>query len=139
MVPEPLREGVAGLFAHWHETLTEIDGMAALIRDLKYHGYRCYLLSNTSLRVETYWQDFEVLRLLEGRFISARARLMKPDPAIYKAMCGAFGLKAEESVFIDDRPENIRGAEQAGMRGIHFPTYDVGALRENLKKEGVLV
>lgn len=139
MVPEPLREGVAGMFAHWHETLVEIEGMAALIRDLKARGYRCYLLSNTSLRVETYWQDFEALRLLEERFISARVRLMKPDPAIYEAMCRTFGIAAEESVFIDDRPENVRGAEQVGMRGIWFPAYDVEALRKNLEAEGVLV
>ena len=138
-VPDSLREGVAEMFAHWHETLTEIDGMADLIRELKKAGYRCFLLSNTSLRVESYWKDFEVLRLQEGRIISARCRWMKPDPAIYKCLCDTYGLLAEECVFIDDRIRNVQGAERIGMRGIHFPTYDADALRKNLKKEGVLV
>jgi len=139
LLPESLREGMEAIFAHWHETLTPIDGMAELVRDLKDNGYRCYLLSNTSVRVDSYADRYESMRLLDGRFVSAHYKLMKPDVVIYQTMCRVFSLTPAECVFIDDRRDNVEGAILAGMRGVQFPTYDAAALREALRREGVRV
>lgn len=45
---------------------------------------------------------------------------MKPDPEIYEYLCDEYWLEPEESVFIDDRPVNIKGAETCGIHGIVF-------------------
>jgi putative hydrolase of the HAD superfamily len=43
-----------------------------------------------------------------------------------------YGLKAEECVFIDDRPENIEAAKALGMEGIVFENYEQAS--EELEK-----
>ena len=77
--------------------------------------------------------------MLDGRFVSAHYKLMKPDVVIYQTMCRVFSLTPAECVFIDDRRDNVEGAILAGMRGVQFPTYDAAALREALRREGVRV
>lgn len=49
---------------------------------------------------------------------------MKPDPEIYEYLCDEYWLEPEESVFIDDRPVNIKGAETCGIHGIVFRSYE---------------
>ena len=137
LTPEHLRDALCTCFATWHTTLTPIEGMAELIAELKQKGYGCYLLSNTSVRFDTYWQEFEALRLLDGRFASAHYKLMKPDVEIYRKMCEVFSLRPEECLFVDDRQENLQGAIRAGMRGVWFDTYDAAALRQKMRAEGI--
>lgn len=135
--PEHLKDALRDCFAEWHTTLTPIEGMAALIAELKQKGYGCYLLSNTSVRFDVYWESFESLRLLDGRFASAHYKLMKPDVAIYQKMCEVFALRPEECLFVDDRQRNVEGARKAGMRGILFETYDALILRSRMRAEGI--
>ena len=45
-------------------------------------------------------------------------------------------MKPNECLFIDDKPENIAGAERAGLHGVVFTNTD--QLREALKNEGIL-
>lgn len=135
--PQHLREALRDCFVSWHTTLTPIEGMAELIAELKQKGYGCYLLSNTSVRFDTYWKDFEALRSLDGRFISAHYKQMKPDVAIYQKMCEVFSLRPWECLFVDDRRENVEGAIKAGMRSVWFETYDVVALRQKMRAEGI--
>jgi HAD superfamily hydrolase (TIGR01509 family) len=52
--------------------------------------------------------------------ISAEARVAKPMPGIYQQALNALGVKAEESIFVDDFIENIHAASALGMKAIHF-------------------
>ena len=45
-------------------------------------------------------------------------------PAMYEYLCDEYWLEPEESVFIDDRPVNIKGAETCGIHGIVFRSYE---------------
>ena len=65
-------------------------------------------------------QQFEIFRLLDGQIISSEEHVIKPEPEIYKILFERFGLKPEESVFTDDRAENIAGGRAMGMEGIVF-------------------
>jgi len=49
---------------------------------------------------------------------------MKPDPRIFELALQRFGIKAEETVFIDDNPKNVAGANALGIRGILFEGKD---------------
>ena len=51
-------------------------------------------------------------------------KMVKPDADIYQCLFDTYGLKPEECVFLDDRPENIEGGEKLGMRGIVFESYE---------------
>ena len=45
---------------------------------------------------------------------------MKKSQAIYKIALSHAKEKKEESIFIDDKIENIEGAERVGIRGLHL-------------------
>lgn len=137
--PDRLKNALRTMFAEWHNYLTPIDGMAELIAELKQNGYRCYLCSNTAARFEVYWREREALRLLDGHFVSAFHKLMKPSAAMYEKMFRTFSLTPEECFFVDDRSINIEGAARLGMRGFLFETYDTDALKEAMRKEGIRI
>ncbi|MGH8066819.1 MAG: HAD family hydrolase [Candidatus Entotheonellia bacterium] len=59
----------------------------------------------------------------------------KPSPALYEAVVRSTGVAAHATLLIDDAQTNVRGAEAAGWRAIHFTTP--GALREALRDLGV--
>lgn len=104
----------------WHSCLAPVQGMPAIVKRLKDKGYKIYLLSNASLRFFNYKDTFEVFNYFDGFVISAKERIVKPDKAIYDCLCGRFGLKREECLFIDDLPVNIDGAVKAGLKGHLF-------------------
>ena len=76
---------------------------------------------------------------MDGLFVSAFHRMLKPDPAIFLRMCEEFSLDPEECFFIDDIAANIEGAAKVGMRGVQFPEYDVEGLRHNLRAAGIRI
>ncbi len=89
------------------------------IRSLKKEGYRTYCLSNYSYRVETEAAHaLSFLKELDGGILSYKVHQIKPDPKIYQMLMERYGLKAEESVFLDDSPANIETARALGMQGI---------------------
>ncbi len=46
------------------------------------------------------------------------------DRAIYEHAIAGAGVASEEALFLDDRPENIEGARQAGMKAELFTTWE---------------
>ena len=52
--------------------------------------------------------------------ISAEARLMKPDPEIYRLALRNLNVPATDAAFIDDTPANIEAANELGIHGILF-------------------
>ncbi len=47
-------------------------------------------------------------------------RACKPEEKIYRALLDRYALRPEETVFIDDNPENIAAANRFGIRGVIF-------------------
>jgi len=97
------------------------------IRRCKTKGIPVALLSNDAhdlllpkLRLH------EIDSLFDPLVISSQIGVMKPAIGAYKAVMQHFLNTPKTSIFIDDRPENITGAEQAGIQGIHYqPQLDL--------------
>lgn len=98
----------------------EVPGMRDLLTRLKSEGYRLYGLTNWCSQVHVTMQQFPIFKLLDGRVISSEEKLIKPDPEIYLRLLQKYGLKAEETLFTDDRADNIEGGERVGIKGIVF-------------------
>ncbi|SEJ49482.1 putative hydrolase of the HAD superfamily [Dyadobacter sp. SG02] len=89
--------------------------------------YRLFLLSNTSsIHITQVNKILEASTgveklgdLFETVFLSYEMGLMKPDPRIYQEVLDKAGLKAEETLFLDDNADNIRSAAQLGIDTIH--------------------
>ena len=136
-LPAHLHDAAAKLIAMWDRPILPIPGMYELVEELKENGYGIYLLSNASLRQHEYWPRIEASRFFDGKLISADEGVMKPQPEIYNLCLERFGLKAEESFFIDDVPANIEGARYCGIHGAVFYDEDVAQLRRDLRDAGV--
>jgi len=108
--------------------------MFSLASSLHDKGYKTALLSNTELpAVEIFhelgYDMFDVL------VFSCEEGMMKPDRKIYDLTLERLGSQAEQSVFIDDRPDYIQGAKDVGLHTIHFES--IAQVNEKLAKLGV--
>ena len=135
-IPERLHSAAEQLIFHWDEPLIPIDGMYQLVEELKEKGYGIFLLSNASVRQHEYWPRIAASRFFDGTLISADVNVVKPQPEIYRLCLEKFGIKAEESFFIDDVGANIEGAVFCGLQGAVFHG-DVTCLRRDLRAAGV--
>ena len=56
--------------------------------------------------------------------ISSEVGIMKPDPRIFQMALERLDVHPQESIFIDDFPHNVDGAQNINMHAIHFQTRD---------------
>ena len=98
--------------------------------------YRIFLLSNTNeIHRIKFHADFEsafgysFYDLFEKNFYSHEMGTRKPNPEIYDLALKEAGLKAEETLFIDDIEENTEAAKAHGMKVLHIQP---GTLLERL-------
>ena len=92
-----------------------------VLKKLKKLNYECFVLSNWS--AETFvgmTEDYPFLKLFDGMLISGEDKLMKPDSAIYELAINRFNLNPNETIFIDDKLENIQAAQNSNLLTIHL-------------------
>lgn len=115
------------------EKQEEILPTQTLIGDLKAAGYHLYVLSNMSREFIDFLRTRPVYQNFEGEVISCEEHTVKPEPRIYKILKERYGLNGTETLFVDDRRENIAAAEAEGIRGWWFdrdrPTETCAELR----------
>lgn len=108
-----------------------IEPTAELIADLKKAGYRLYVLSNMSREFIAYLRGQDVYSHFEGEVVSCEEGVVKPMPKIYEILLSRFELDPAETLFIDDRKENIEAAQEFGIGTFHFDREDpVSSCRE---------
>lgn len=126
-------------FTRWPETVGEpIAESVDIFRTLRQNGIRTYALTNFS--AETYplaVARFPFLNDFDGTLVSGIEGLIKPDPAIYRLLLQRHAIEPSRAVFIDDRLENVKGAQGVGLHGIHF--VDATTTRRALQELGLPV
>ena len=135
-VPARLHGAVRDFVCRENRAILPVEGMAALLRDLKGAGYRLFLLSNTSVAYHRFRSEIIGLECFDGELISADVGLVKPDPAIFHLAFERFGIDPGESAFIDDTPINAEAAHYVGMCTFVF-NGDVRGLREWMRELGI--
>lgn len=120
------------------EYQAEIPETRELIIDLKAAGYRLFVLSNMSKDYIAHLRRQDVYKYFEGDVVSCETHTTKPEREIYATLLEKFSLRADETLFMDDRPENVEGAVQCGICGFHFlrlnPAESCRQLRDMLLK-----
>ena len=95
------------------------------MEDLKKRGVGLYVVSNyAEFMYEETKHTMLFLPYMDGVMFSYMCHAIKPEKEIFENLLNTYGLKAEECVFIDDRAENIEGAEKVGFTGIQFKSYE---------------
>ena len=62
----------------------------------------------------------EIYRAFDGEVVSCEERVVKPEDRIYEILLQRYGLKPEETLFIDDRRGNLEAAARFGIATFHF-------------------
>ncbi len=78
---------------------------------------------------------FDLARTFSMFFSSCYVGLRKPDPAIFRLALDVAHRKSAESVFVDDREENLEGAKQVGITTLQFK--GVAQLQSDLHALGI--
>jgi len=105
-----------GYFA---DIFSEMPGTIALHAELRQHGFKTYIFSNTNdLAVEHVKRNFPFFQNFDGYIYSYEVGGMKPQPEIYAAMETMTGKRGTDLIYIDDRPENIEAGLARGWRAI---------------------
>lgn len=104
---------------------TQNPAMVNWQAQLKAHGLRTAILSNmgdvvlANIRKAFTWIDnFDVT------VWSYQLHMAKPDPAIYRHTLTELCVDAAETLFIDDKLENVESARALGMRAVQFSTVE---------------
>ncbi len=108
-----------------------------LIDRLKQHGYRVGIISNHMCRwFDHIWESHNLGTLWnEPNLVlcSSRARTHKPNPEIFDFFLKQSGLKAEECIFVDNKPTNTAAAQQVGFHTVLFNYMDKeGRLKDSV-------
>ena len=110
------------------DTISLMPYAVEWVKGLKERGYHLYILSNyAEYTYEKTSHKMEFLPYMDGVVFSYRCKLIKPEKEIYEYICKTYELKPEESVFLDDRKDNVEAARNMGMHGIVFENYAQGS------------
>ena len=116
------KEAIEAFYGRFLEMIDSVhQENVNLALKLKQKGYPIYLLSNfPGDQFDKYRLQNSFLDEFDDRIISGDVGLAKPDIKIYQLAIKKFNLNPEESLFIDDKIENTKGAEQAGIKTIQL-------------------
>jgi epoxide hydrolase-like predicted phosphatase len=97
------------------------DSMTSLVTRARAAGIRTALLSNS------WGNDYDRSdwhEMFDAVVISGEVGMRKPEREIFDLALVRIGLPAGECVFIDDVPQNVVAAAEAGLVGIVHRTFD---------------
>ncbi|WP_303741141.1 HAD family phosphatase [uncultured Duncaniella sp.] len=99
----------------------------AAIRKLRAAGYRTYMISNTNGVMYDGWikrafmqEGLRVGDYFDGIITSFAEGVCKPDAELFETVLRRYGLKAEESVLLDDSEANCEAARRLGMKAVRI-------------------
>lgn len=91
--------------------------------------YHVCLLTNTNPFVMDFTRSTRfsaegkpITHYFDSLFCSYEMHVCKPSPAIFLQALAADGMKAKETLFVDDSTKNVEAAEALGIWGLHVPT-----------------
>ncbi len=99
----------------------------AALRRLRTRGYRTYMISNTNAIMYDGWikrafmqEGLRVGDYFDGIVTSFAEGVCKPDPELFATVLRRHGLKAEDSLLLDDSEANCESARTLGMKAIRI-------------------
>lgn len=104
--------------------LFEMKDTANYLKDLKDKGYNIYILSDMNADSYKYNIKFNFFNYVDGGVYSFEIGTTKPNKNNYLTLLKKYNLVPEETIFIDDRLENVNSADNYGIHGIQFTTLE---------------
>ena len=115
------RSQIVKLIAFIKEFLVPKPETVELLQELRDRGHRIFCLSNICTEIYQHVAArYPFFREFEDVIVSAEVKLAKPDPEIFRYMLQRFGIRPEQTLFIDDMPANVQSAARLGIRTVRF-------------------
>jgi HAD superfamily hydrolase (TIGR01509 family) len=103
----------------WNNIFDPIDDMLEFTRKLN-QQCQVFMLSNTSHMHWQHLQQFYGLNTLCRDLVASyEIGVMKPDAGIYRACEERFVVRPDNTIFVDDKIDNVKGALACGWQGLH--------------------
>lgn len=119
-LPQRLHNGAEQAYYNWIYNMPEIKGMEDIIIRLKNEGVNICILSNISMLFVKHYKEIPILKHFDKFVFSSVCGLVKPNKDIFDYALNKYSFNSQETLFIDDRSENIEGAKKAGISGYVF-------------------
>jgi len=115
----------------------------ALLKSCKTAGHQLFVLSNMSVtEYERIKQDPKIASLFsffDDIIISDITPYKKPEAQIFTYLCEQYNLQPANCVFIDDKQDNLDGAQAAAIsKTILCSNFDLTHVRNELVSFGIL-
>ena len=97
------------------------------------HG-QVTLLTNNGMLIGEHLSEVasELVPLFgDHMFATAHYRARKPDPVVFERVLEKYAVPSDQTFFVDDHPDNIRGAEKSGITSHWFSPKDDGESLKN--------
>jgi putative hydrolase of the HAD superfamily len=121
----------------WNGIFSSNIPMERTILALK-ERFPLFLLSNTSeLHLAYLMQNWDVLQHFQDGVYSFRAKCAKPDRRIFEIAIRQFGLRPENTVYIDDLEANVGSALNLGLKAIRYDLTKHAEFEEHLTDLGI--
>jgi len=120
-------EAIRAFYGRWSEMLAgDIPGTVRLLEALASRGTpRLLALTNWSHETFHFAEErFEWLEYFEGVVVSGREKRIKPEPEFFQLLISRYGLRPQQSLFIDDNAANVFTAQQLGFQAVRFHSPD---------------
>lgn len=89
-----------------------------VLRDLQQRAVPVVILSDAWPSLRRHYLELGLAPFVKAMVISAEEGVSKPHPRMYERALDLLGT--DEAFFVDDWAYNVRGANSAGLRGIHL-------------------
>ena len=93
-----------------------------LLIELQEGGTRMALLSNAGPDFASYYRHGMIGDFFEQVVTSGELGALKPGRAIYEALITGLAVTPDKIIFVDNKEENVTGAEDLGIVAHHFTT-----------------
>jgi HAD superfamily hydrolase (TIGR01509 family) len=83
--------------------------------------HNVYFMTNAGpWHVPYIYDAFPNLCFFKDDAVSCYLHAVKPEIEFYRRALGKFGIDKKTCIFVDDRPENVKGAQAFGLHSIPY-------------------
>lgn len=118
----------------WEDIFSLNEPMWEVVRHLSQEGHRLILFSNTNaIHARHFLSSYPDFSLFHHHHFSQEVGAMKPHDPFYQKAIETYQLIPEETLYLDDLPDNIATGKRLGFQSWQYDLNDHQACLEWLK------